>query len=146
MKVEWYVQGILLSLLCFTSLEDLKSHSIRLEYPLACLLGSLVRQWIVRGLSWQMFLGGMAFGVAFMVLGHFYNDMLGAGDGLILCVCGGYLGLAQVAMLFARAIFLAAMWGVLWLGSQFVRTGRFQKQEMAFLPFVLLAYGSLLIE
>lgn len=146
MEIEWYMQMILLVVLVFASLEDIRTHSIRVDYPVAFLFGGIVKQCICRELSWQMFFGGLFFGLAFMILSHFYKDMIGSGDGLILCVCGTYLGFTQVAVLFARAIFLAAVWGIFVIGKQMVLTGRRGRKELAFLPFLLLAYGSVLVE
>ena len=140
------MEGLLLLLLLYESIDDMRSHSIRILWPMAFLGGAVTRQCLCRDLSWQMFGGGIAFGLAILLLSMLYREIIGAGDGLMLCVCGAYLGFVQVVMLFARAIFLAALWGLIQIGKEYIREKRPEKAEMPFIPFLLVAYGSLLVE
>lgn len=140
------MEGLLLVLLLYASLDDMQNHSIRVVWPLAFLAGGIIRQCICSDLSWQTFVGGIAFGLAILLLSMLYREAIGAGDGLMLCVCGAYLGFMQVVMLFARAIFLAAVWGLLQIGKQYLKEKRPEKLQMPFIPFMLVSYGSILME
>lgn len=145
-KSEVCMEVLLLMLLIYESIDDVRNHSIQVLWPMAFLTGAITRQCICRDLSWQMFCGGIAFGLAVLLLSLLYREMIGTGDGLVLCVCGAYLGFAQVVMLFARAIFLAALWGIVQIGKQYVKEKRPSKAEMPFIPFLLVSYGSILLE
>ncbi|MBE5906952.1 MAG: hypothetical protein E7277_09280 [Lachnospiraceae bacterium] len=142
--MELWIKGLLLALLMIGSVEDWRNHSIHTWYPMAFFSGALLRQVLCPAFSMWMFVGGIALGGAFFVLSKIKSGVLGAGDGLVLGVCGAYIGVWGVTTMFIRGIFLAAIWGVLRLALQWIQSGRCVNGEMPFIPCLLAAYLTML--
>ncbi|SFQ20100.1 Type IV leader peptidase family protein [Lachnospiraceae bacterium XBB1006] len=138
------MEALLILLLSIASVEDFRCHSIQIGYPVAFLGGAVVRQVLCPGMSVTMFIGGIAFGTAFLLLSRIKSGIIGSGDGLMLGVCGAYLGLMDVTILFVRGVFLAALWSVGIIAVQIIRTGRKKGTELPFIPCLLVAYVTML--
>ena len=76
-----------------------------------------------------------------MMLSAATRGNVGMGDGILLVVTGVYLGGSENLALFMMGLLLSALWslGLLLLKKK----GR--KEEIAFVPFLLLSYFIMLI-
>ncbi|MGN0355010.1 MAG: prepilin peptidase [Muricoprocola sp.] len=75
-------------------------------------------------------------GVLMLVTARMTNEAIGYGDGLVLIVCGCYLGVGDTAAMLFLALFLCMPYILILLVSG--KAGR--KTEIAFAPFLLVAY------
>ena len=83
-----------------------------------------------------MVLLGSIPGVLTMMTAKITNEAIGYGDGLVLIVCGCYLGAGDTAAMLLLALFLCMPYMLFLLVS-----GRAQREtEIAFAPFLLAAY------
>ncbi|MCR4842035.1 MAG: prepilin peptidase [Eubacterium sp.] len=79
---------------------------------------------------------GAALGGAVVVLSFLTRGGIGTGDGILLCVTGLYLGAWENLALFAGGLVLCGLYCV-WM---IVIRKKGRKYEVAFVPFLLLAY------
>ena len=85
-------------------------------------------------------LGGIFVGVVLMIISILSRQNIGLGDGLLLTVCGLYLGFEMNLVLFWLATMMAGLLGIV---LRFVlKKGK--KYRMAFVPILSLA-GIILI-
>lgn len=132
--------GILLGV---STIIDLKSKKIS-----AAVLAVFTVIWfpyylLTRFLSIYSIGGGIAIGIFMMVMSRVLKGGIGIGDGMLLCVLGGYLGFIQNLKLLLTALYLAAGCSVVLLLIK--RAGK--KTEIPFVPFLCTAYiGSIILE
>ncbi len=92
-------------------------------------------------LSWLSILGGMAIGAAILVLSCSRDFFIGSGDGVVIMMCGVYLGYQDTLKMCMTAFFLVAIVGIGILAKEAIKTGYFQKKlTMPFCPFLFFTY------
>lgn len=125
----------LLGMLGWCSVEDYRKQRI-LVYPvLAFGIVGLVLHLYYRNQSIYNLLAGMAVGAGLFVIGYL-TGQIGAGDALVVMVSGIYLGFWENTRLFVQGLIFCGIWSLLLLVSGKKRG----KDEIAFVPFLLLSY------
>ena len=81
-------------------------------------------------------LWGMLLGLALILVSLVTRGSVGVGDGILLAVTGVYLGGSKNLELFMMGLLLAALWS---LGLVVVKKKK-GKEEIAFVPFLLISY------
>lgn len=81
-------------------------------------------------------IGGLAVGLAALLISRATGGKIGLGDGIILCVTGLGLGFWSNLELFGIALFLAAVLSIILLALRLVN----RKQSIPFIPFLLAGY------
>lgn len=130
----------LLGMLGWCSFEDYRRKRV-LVYPVL-LFGiiGVIQHMYYRNLSIYSLLAGVAVGGALMLL-SILTGQLGMGDALILMVSGIYLGFWDNAKLFLHGLLFCGIWSLLLLLFRRKRG----KDEIAFVPFLLLAYLEMML-
>ena len=130
----------LLGMLAWCSIEDYRKQRI-LVYPvLAFGIVGMVFHLYYRNLSIYNLLAGAAVGVGLFLLGTL-TGQIGAGDALVVMVSGIYLGFGDNARLFFHGLIFCGIWSLLML---ILRKKR-GKDEIAFIPFLFLAYLEMML-
>ncbi len=81
-------------------------------------------------------LGGMALGAAFLLISAFSRGALGMGDGLVMTICGLYMGFEiNLEIIFLAFLASAIIGSILWIMKK-----KRKKETIAFLPFVMAGY------
>lgn len=125
----------LLGMLGWCSIEDYRKQKI-LVYPVLIFgIAGLLLHLYYRNLSIYNLLAGMAVGVGLLVLGYL-TGQVGAGDALVVMVSGIYLGFWENARLFFQGLVFCGLWCLLLL----VLGKKKGRDEVAFVPFLLLSY------
>lgn len=97
--------------------------------------------WLCRRtIAWESLLGGIAVGAFLVLFAIFTKERIGIGDGILFCVTGIFLGMAENIILLMTAFLLAAGYAIILL----VRKKCDRNSQIPFLPFVLGAYIVLL--
>ncbi len=116
------------------SISDLKSKRIILS--VTALIGAL-------GLIWQLvqptrdyfdFLSGIVIGIIVIVISKITNGAVGYGDGLVLVMCGIWLGNKNNLLLCSIGIILAGIWAIILI----VFFRKKKDYEIPFVPFLFL--------
>lgn len=130
----------LLGMLGWCSIEDYRKQRI-LVYPvLAFGIVGMVFHLYYRNLSIYNLLAGAAVGAGLFLLGTL-TGQIGAGDALVVMVSGIYLGFWDNARLFFHGLIFCGIWSLLML---ILRKKR-GKDEIAFIPFLFLAYLEMML-
>lgn len=131
---------VLLGLLGLCSWEDIRKKKLSVTYILLFGIGGVLLHLFCPVCSIYSILCGTMLGVAMMFASLVTQGKIGIGDGILLVVTGVYLGGAGNLELFFTGLLLAACWslGMLVLGK---KKG---KEEIAFVPFLLAAYFTML--
>lgn len=125
----------LLGMLGWCSIEDYRKQKI-LVYPVLIFgIAGLLLHLYYRNLSIYNLLAGMAVGVGLLVFGYL-TGQVGAGDALVVMVSGIYLGFWENARLFFQGLVFCGLWCLLLL----VLGKKKGRDEVAFVPFLLLSY------
>lgn len=125
----------LLGMLGWCSIEDYRKQRI-LVYPVLIFgIAGLLLHLYYRNLSIYNLLAGMAVGVGLLVFGYL-TGQVGAGDALVVMVSGIYLGFWENARLFFQGLVFCGLWCLLLL----VLGKKKGRDEVAFVPFLLLSY------
>lgn len=127
---------ILLGLLGICSLEDVKHKQLRVIYILMFGIGGVVLHLFVPICSIYSILCGMLLGVLMLLISAVTRGSVGMGDGVLLVVTGVYLGGYQNLVLLMTGLLLSALWS---LGLLALKKKK-RKDEIAFVPFLLLSY------
>lgn len=129
--VKWVVLFLSMGV---NSICDLKSRKIMLSVTI---LGSVI------GVIWQLVIPtkdyldlvyGLLIGVCALVISKVTNGALGYGDGLILLMCGIWLGGRYNFLLCTTGIVLAGVWAIILL----VCFRKRKEYEIPFVPFLFL--------
>lgn len=85
---------------------------------------------------------GMGIGGFLLLASWISRQGIGAGDGIVVLICGIYLGFQKNCLLLICALLLSSLFSIiLWIGKKVNR-----KQKIPFIPFLLLSYiGNLLL-
>lgn len=125
----------LLGMLGWCSIEDYRKQRI-LVYPVLIFgIAGLLLHLYYRNLSIYNLLAGMAVGAGLLVFGYLTRQV-GAGDALVVMVSGIYLGFWENARLFFQGLVFCGLWCLLLL----VLGKKKGRDEVAFVPFLLLSY------
>ncbi len=132
---------ILLGLLGLCTWEDIKKKKLTIVYILMFGIGGVILHLFYPVCSIYSILYGSLLGVIVMFLSWMSQGGIGMGDGILLVVTGVYLGGIYNLELFFTGLLLAAGWSIVLLLLQKKK----QKEEMAFVPFLLVSYIAMLI-
>jgi len=132
---------LVLGLLGLCSLEDIKRKELTIVYILMFGIGGIILHLFAPVCSIYSVLWGMVIGIALILVSLVTRGSVGMGDGILLMVTGVYLGGYGNLELFMKGLFLAAVWS---LGLLVLKKKR-GKEEIAFVPFLLVSYLSILI-
>ncbi len=127
---------IVLGLLGFCSLEDLKYKHLTVIYILMFGIGGVVLHLFMPVCSIYSILCGMLIGAFMLLVSLITRGSVGLGDGILLVVTGVYLGGYGNLVLMMMGLLLASFWS---LGLLALKR-RQRKDEIAFVPFLLLSY------
>lgn len=127
---------MLLGLLGWCSLEDVKQKKLTVLYILMFGVGGVFLHLVAPVCSIYSMLWGMLLGLALILVSMVTRGSVGLGDGILLVVTGVYLGGSRNLELFMIGLLLAALWS---LGLMVVKKKK-GKEEIAFVPFLLISY------
>ena len=127
---------MLLGLLGWCSLEDVKQKKLTVLYILMFGVGGVFLHLVAPVCSIYSMLWGMLLGLALILVSMVTRGSVGLGDGILLVVTGVYLGGSKNLELFMIGLLLAALWS---LGLMVVKKKK-GKEEIAFVPFLLISY------
>ena len=130
----------LLGMLGWCSFEDYRRKRI-LVYPVLGfgIVGVLLHLYD-RSVSIGSLLAGCGLGIGLLLLSHI-TGQIGAGDALVLMVSGIYLGFWENARLFFHGLMFCGIWSLLLLALKRKKG----KDEVAFIPFLFLAYLEMML-
>ena len=125
-----------LAVLGICSYEDIKNKRIHVGWP-AVFAAAGILMWILEG-EWHMveILFSILPGLLVLFLSFITRGGIGEGDGMLLMTIGIYLGGAGVLQIFVYALFLAGGYALF----LFLIKKKGRKYEIAFIPFLLLAF------
>lgn len=129
-------QITVLAVLGICSYEDIKNKHIRVGW-LAFFAAAGIILWVIEG-KWNIIeiLLAILPGLFVLLLAFGTRGGIGEGDGVLLMTIGTFLGGAGVLQIFVYALFLAGGYASFLLLAK--KKGR--KYEIAFVPFLLLAF------
>ncbi|MCI9448161.1 MAG: prepilin peptidase [Lachnospiraceae bacterium] len=133
---------IVLGLLGICSLEDVRHKRLTIVYILMFGIGGVILHLFAPVCSIYSILCGMLLGIAMILVSLITRGNVGIGDGMLLLVTGVYLGGYGNLQLLMTGLLLSALWALGLLAFK-KKKG---KDEIAFAPFLLLAYFVLLFQ
>ncbi len=132
---------MVLGLLGLCTLEDLKRRELTVIYILLFGIGGVLLHLFAPVCSIYSVLWGMMLGIAMVFMSLVTRGSVGMGDGILLMVTGVYLGADGNLELFMTGLFFAALWALALL----VLKKKKGKEEIAFVPFLLISYFTMLL-
>ena len=132
---------IVLGLLGLCSLEDMRHRHLTVIYILLFGIGGMILHMFAPVCSIYSILWGMLVGIALILISVMTRGSVGMGDGILLVVTGVYLGGYGNLELFMTGLMLSALCS---LGLMLLKKKN-RKEEIAFVPFLLLSYVVMLI-
>lgn len=141
MTGEMVYRFILLGMLGFYAIEDIRKQTISVEYLWGFAAAGAVLHVYWKDMTVMAMLLGMGVGFGMVLLGLATRESVGLGDGFLLMVTGILLGGAENLELLFMSLLYAAVFslGVLIFGK---RKGR---QEIPFVPFLFLGYVTVIL-
>lgn len=133
---------VLLSLLGLCSIEDVIHKRLTVIYILMFGIGGVILHLLAPVCSIYSILWGMILGIGIMMLSFATRGSVGMGDGILLMVTGVYLGGHENLELFLTGLLLSALWSL----GLLVFKKKNRKEEIAFVPFLLLSYAIMLFQ
>lgn len=127
---------IVLGLLGLCSLEDVKRKRLTIIYILMFGIGGVFLHLLAPVCSIYSILWGMLLGIGMIMISFATRGSVGMGDGILLMVTGVYLGGHGNLELLMMGLLLSALWS---LGLLVLKKKK-RKEEIAFVPFLLLSY------
>lgn len=131
---------LVLGLLGLCSLEDVKYRRLTVIYILMFGIVGVILHMFAPVCSIYSILWGMLLGIVLILISIATRGSLGLGDGILLVVTGVYLGGYENLQLFLYGLLLSALCS---LGLLVLKRKK-RKDEIAFVPFLLLSYFLLL--
>lgn len=125
----------LMGMLGWCSLEDLRNRKVLVNPILAFGIVGVCLHLYYRNLSIYSVLAGVFVGVILLLVGAI-TGKIGAGDGLVLLVSGIYLGFWDNARLLFHGLVFCGIWSAI----QLLLRKKKRQDEIAFIPFLFLAY------
>lgn len=141
LKGEKMIQSYtLLGMLGWCSFEDFRRKRV-LVYPVLLfgIIGMLLHLYY-RNISIGSLLAGCALGLGLLLLSYL-TGQIGSGDALVLIVSGIYLGFWENTRLFFHGLIFCGIWSLLLL----VLKRKRGRDEVAFIPFLFLAYLEMML-
>ena len=133
---------LVLGLLSLCSLEDVKYRRLTVIYILMFGIVGVILHMFAPVCSIYSILWGMLLGIVLILISIATRGSLGLGDGILLVVTGVYLGGYGKLQLFLYGLLLSALCS---LGLLVLKRKK-RKDEIAFVPFLLLSYFFLLFQ
>ena len=133
---------LVLGLLSLCSLEDVKYRRLTVIYILMFGIVGVILHMFAPVCSIYSILWGMLLGIVLILISIATRGSLGLGDGILLVVTGVYLGGYGNLQLFLYGLLLSALCSL----GLFVIKRKKRKDEIAFVPFLLLSYFFLLVQ
>ena len=133
---------LVLGLLSLCSLEDVKYRRLTVIYILMFGIVGVILHMFAPVCSIYSILWGMLLGIVLILISIATRGSLGLGDGILLVVTGVYLGGYGNLQLFLYGLLLSALCS---LGLLVLKRKK-RKDEIAFVPFLLLSYFLLLFQ
>lgn len=131
---------IVLGLLGLCSIEDVRHKHLTVIYILMFGIGGVILHLLAPVCSIYSILWGMLLGIGMMALSLATRGSVGMGDGILLMVTGVYLGGHENLELFLTGLLLSALWSL----GLLVFKRKSRKEEIAFVPFLLLSFAIML--
>ena len=131
---------VLLALLCLCAWEDFKKKEVRVIPILMFGIVGMLLHLYAPTCSIRSVLLGCFLGAAIMAFSCLSRGSIGMGDGILLAVTGVYLGGEGNLELFLTGLAFAAAWSLAMLALK-KKKG---KDEIAFVPFLLISYVTML--
>ena len=136
MEKEQMVRWFLLLFLMLNTIWDVKRRQVLLWSILLFGIAGVFLVFRFQTVPVLSCLGGVIFGMAIGGCGYITRQAIGYGDGLVIMVCGIYLGFAKTfAMVFYGMLFCSLLSMVLIAAGR-----RTYKTQVPFLPYLLLGY------
>ncbi|MCI8374491.1 MAG: hypothetical protein HFI29_03505 [Lachnospiraceae bacterium] len=134
---EMIIKGSVLALLLINGLLDLKKGEVSLlSLGGFALLGAGLNLALGFQRPWEL-AGGIAIGLALLILAFLTGEAIGFGDGLLLGVTGIYLGFWENLRLLALGTLCCALIQGIGVALRKVRL----KDRVPLVPFLLLAFA-----
>lgn len=137
-EMRQVMQSILLIYLGMASRADLKEKTVSVMGAVCGMLVGLILQWIyeasISGAGTAVI--GMTPGLFLLAVAWITKEKVGYGDGLVMMVCGAFLGLFGAVSCLMTALFLSALVALYLLIIK--KCGR--KKELPFVPFIQWGY------
>lgn len=132
---------VLLILLMICAIEDFKRKEVTVTYILLFGIAGVLLHLFYPNCSIYSILWGLLLGISVMAVSLLSRGSIGMGDGILLAVTGIYLGGYENLELFLVGLFLAGIWS---LGLLVLKKKK-RKEQIAFIPFLLVAYAFMLV-
>ena len=133
---------LVLGLLSLCSLEDVKYRRLTVIYILMFGIVGVILHMFAPVCSIYSILWGMLLGIVLILISIATRGSLGLGDGILLVETGLYMGGYGNLQLFMYGLLLSALCS---LGLLVLKRKK-RKDEIAFVPFLLLSYFFLLFQ
>ena len=127
---EWVVLIVLIG----NGIQDLRKKEIYLLPTVLAGIMGIVWQLAWRKTTVWFLLLGCVPGIFMLGVGRATQGKLGLGDGVIVLTMGIWLGMYETWFLLAAGLLMASAAGAVWM------LRKSHKKEMAFVPFLLMAY------
>lgn len=127
--------------LVWNSIKDIKKREISLPSVLLFAVVGFLFFAIDKKRDLYSMAGGMAIGICLLLLSLVLREAIGFGDGLVVFVCGVFIGFFKNLMLLMMGFLLTSITGILLIG----RKKASKKSHLPFIPFLTLAYGLLVL-
>lgn len=136
-----YQYGLTGGVLLICSIKDMRyglvERNIMGIYGLLLVLG----HGMIKDSSMGGILLGLIPGTAALILSKISREALGYGDSLLILLMGGSLGLGDTMEVILLALFFSSMWSLFLLSVKKVN----RKQEIPFVPFLLIGFAGMLM-
>lgn len=133
---EKVLSAVLLIFLAAVAYQDWKEKQINAGILLVAAFCGIVLQAGVQKESIRSILAGFGVGLVLLLLAWITGGSVGAGDGMMLMVCGIYLGFWENINLLMTALIMAGIIALFMIAVK--KKGR--NYRLPFVPFVLAAY------
>lgn len=132
----YLIESLMLLFLVINSYTDIKKKKISVVVCLVFLIVGVIFSILNKQESLISLLGGVGVGGLLLLVGKFYNQSVGFGDGLIFIVSGLYLGFIRNTVLLLYGLIICAVVSVILITFKKFKL----KDKIPFVPFVLVAY------
>lgn len=136
MTEAWIRIGLVGVLLLLNAWYDCRKREILIWSLLVFGLVGIIYNGSILHISVRSMLGGAALGGSIILISWICQGAVGAGDGLLLCVTGIYLGFWEnLELLLAALLLCAAVTAILWMSGR-----AHKKTSIPFVPFLFISY------
>lgn len=130
-------------LLVLSTIIDIRSKKVSVGLLVVFSIVGILYYSSTRFLPIYAVAGGIGIGLFMMGVNRLLKGGIGMGDGMLLCVLGGYLGFIKSLSILLTALYLAAGCSIVLLLIKKVE----KKTEIPFVPFLCAAYiGNIIVE